>query len=202
MPQGRRHGLPGQTGQHRSPAVSPSCMALQTVTISCAMESTVSILLVDDRPENLLALESVLDLPQYRLVRANSGNEALRCFLQDNEFAVIILDVKMGGIDGFETAAMLRERERTRHIPIIFLTGHRHEPHQVLQGYSLGAVDYLFKPPDPVILRAKVAVFVELFKKNQALARQTTELTAAKQELETFCCIFAHDVRAPLRAIS
>ena len=116
------------------------------------MNSKVNILLVDDRPENLLALEAILSKPEYNLVKASSGQEALKCLVEAKEFAVIILDVKMAGMDGFETAAMLQQRDKTRHIPIIFLTAHGHDHEQVLQGYSLGAVDYLFNPPEPAII--------------------------------------------------
>src|SRR5688572_29687073 len=108
-----------------------------------AMNSKANILLVDDHPENLLALQAVLEHTEYNLVKATSGPEALRCLLQEDEFAVIVLDVQMDGMDGFQTAALLRERDKTRHTPIIFLTAHAKDTTRVLEGYSLGAVDYL-----------------------------------------------------------
>ena len=134
--------------------------------------SRAKILLVDDRPENLLALEAILQSLGHELVRAESGEEALKRLLHD-DFAVILLDVQMPGMDGFETAAHIKQRERTRHIPIIFLTAINREPSHAFRGYAAGAVDYLSKPFDPWVLRAKVAVFVELFEKNRQLAEQT-----------------------------
>ena len=113
------------------------------------------ILLVDDRPENLLALEAILSSLGQTLVRAASGEEALKALLAD-DFAVILLDVQMPGMDGFETAAHIKRRERTRDIPIIFLTAINREPQHAFRGYSAGAVDYLAKPFDPWVLRAKV----------------------------------------------
>jgi light-regulated signal transduction histidine kinase (bacteriophytochrome) len=165
------------------------------------MNSKVNILLVDDRPENLLALQTILEHPEYNLVKASSGPEALRCLLQEEEFAVVVLDVKMDGMDGFQTAAFLRERDKTRHTPIIFLTAYVGDTKRVLEGYSLGAVDYLFKPPEPAILRAKVAVFVELFKQRHDLRRQAAAVTATNEELESFCYAVSHDLRAPLRHV-
>jgi CheY-like chemotaxis protein len=134
------------------------------------------ILLVDDRPENLVALEAVLGALDQTLVRANSGEEALKALLAD-DFAVILLDVQMPGLDGFETAAHIKRRERTKDIPIIFLTAVSNGPHHTFRGYAAGAVDYLSKPFDPWILRAKVAVFVELHRKNQLLKEQSMLLT-------------------------
>lgn len=130
-----------------------------------------SILLVDDRPENLLALEAVLAPLNQHLVTAGSGEEALKHLL-DTEFALILLDVQMPGMDGFETAVQIKERPKTREIPIIFITAISQEPHHALRGYSAGAVDYLFKPFDPWALRTKVGVFTELHRKTKTLAEQ------------------------------
>ena len=122
-------------------------------------QQQVDILLVDDRAENLLALEAILEPLGQRLVRAQSGQDALRQLLE-RDFAVILLDVQMPGMNGFETAQMIKSRERTKFIPIIFLTAISKEEEYVFQGYSVGAVDYMFKPFQPAILRSKVQVFV------------------------------------------
>ncbi|MEY9848549.1 two-component system response regulator [Streptacidiphilus sp. MAP5-3] len=139
------------------------------------MVQKAKILLVDDRPENLLALEAILSALDQTLVRASSGEEALKALLND-DFAVILLDVQMPGMDGFETAAHIKRRERTRDIPIIFLTAINHGPHHTFRGYAAGAVDYISKPFDPWVLRAKVSVFVELYMKNCQLKEQAALL--------------------------
>jgi two-component system, sensor histidine kinase and response regulator len=139
-----------------------------------------SILLVDDQPENLLALEAVLEDLGENLVKASSGREALRCLL-NQDFAVILLDVQMPDLDGFETAALIRERQRSSYTPIIFLTAaHRNETH-VSHGYSLGGVDYILKPIEPEILRSKVAVFVELARKTELVRRQSELLRSIEK---------------------
>ena len=142
----------------------------------------VNVLLVDDRPENLLALEAILNSPSYNLVQANSGMEALRCLLHQ-DFAVILLDVQMPGMDGFETATLIRSRDRSRSTPIIFITAFSSNDTHVFKGYSLGAVDYLFKPLKPEILTSKVQVFVELFQKTVEVKQQATQLAAVNTEL-------------------
>ena len=139
-----------------------------------------SILVVDDEPKNLLAVEAVLGGLGGDIVTARSGREALRHLL-NRDFAVILLDVQMPELDGFQTAAIIRGRDRSRHVPIIFITAISKASEHVRLGYSLGAVDYVFKPFDPEILRAKVAVFVELWEKNQQIRRQAEQL--AEQEL-------------------
>ncbi|MBA2332774.1 MAG: response regulator, partial [Actinobacteria bacterium] len=142
--------------------------------------SKARILCVDDTPENLLALEAILEPLDQELVRAASGEEALRHLLGD-EFALILLDVQMPGLDGFQTADLIKQRERTRHVPIIFLTALSKDAENVFKGYASGAVDYLLKPFDPHMLRTKVAVFVELWQKNVELRRQSEQLR--EQEL-------------------
>jgi CheY-like chemotaxis protein len=140
------------------------------------------ILMVDDRPENLLALDAILHGLGYELVKATSGEEALKCLLTD-EFAVILLDVQMPGMDGFETATHIKQRERTRHVPILFLTAIDGEAHEAFRGYAAGAVDYLSKPFDPWVLRAKVAVFIELYERRRELVAQTEQL---RRDLASF----------------
>ena len=164
-------------------------------------EEKVNILLVDDDPKKLLALESVLADLNQNLVRARSGEEALRCLLQ-NDFAVILLDVKMPGMDGLETAALIRQRERSARASIIFVTSAYREDVHALKGYSAGAVDYITTPIVPKILKAKVAVFVELYGKTLEVERQAEQLRGLHQEMESFSYSVSHDLRAPLRAIS
>ncbi|MFC4533924.1 response regulator [Sphaerisporangium dianthi] len=139
------------------------------------MPERAKILLVDDREENLIALEAILSSLDVVAVRARSGEEALKALLSI-EFALILLDVRMPGMDGFETAAHIKRRERTRNIPIIFLTVVDSAPDYAFRGYAAGAVDYLTKPFDPWVLRAKVSVFVELYNMNRRLAEQAALL--------------------------
>ncbi len=133
-----------------------------------ALVDQVNILIVDDEPKNLTVLESILDDPSYRLVRANSGQEALLALMAD-EFAVLVLDVRMPGMTGFELAQIIKERKKTSRVPIIFLTAYYNEDQHILEGYGSGAVDYLHKPVNTAVLRSKVAVFAELFSKGRAL---------------------------------
>jgi signal transduction histidine kinase len=161
--------------------------------VAISLKKQVNILVVDDRDENLIALEAVLADPSYRLVRARSGREALKEVL-DQDFALILLDVVMPGVDGYETATLIRERPRSRQTPIIFLTANDFGVNYVFRGYTVGAVDYLVKPVPPDVLRSKVAVFVELFRRQEALrlgheqleeriAERTKELASANTAL-------------------
>lgn len=143
-------------------------------------EEKIKILLVDDRQENLLALAAILDNPEYEVIKALSGEEALKEVLRA-EFAVILLDVQMPGLDGFETAGMIRKRRKSRSVPIIFITAINKEEQYVYKGYVLGAVDYLFKPFDVDILRSKVAVFVDLFRKTRQLKAQARLLQESER---------------------
>src|SRR5438477_3886049 len=144
-------------------------------------DGRVSILLVDDRPEKLLALEAVLSDLDIHMVKANSGKEALRCLL-NQEFAVILLDVNMPGMDGFETASLIRQRKATADVPIIFITAFSDELH-VSRGYSLGAVDYILAPIMPEVLRTKISVFVDLYRKTEQVKCQAEWLRKRAAQL-------------------
>jgi len=146
-------------------------------------DERVNILLVDDQSANLLALESILADMDQNLVKAQSGRAALKALLEQ-EFAVILLDVQMPDLNGFETASLIRERDKSRDTPIIFLTAMSRNETNVFRGYELGAVDYIFKPFHPEVLRAKVSVFVELFRKREAIKRQAQELADLSRQNE------------------
>src|SRR5580692_303733 len=153
------------------------------------VEEPISILLVDDEPKNLAVLESVLDNPNYRLVRAESADRALLALIAE-EFALLILDIQMPDMNGFELAQMIKQRKRTASLPIIFLTAYYSEETHVVEGYSTGAVDYLHKPINPTILRSKVAVFAELYRKtrecnlaNRTLSAEVAERRRTQEEL-------------------
>src|SRR5438477_12608235 len=144
-------------------------------------DGKVSVLLVDDKPEKLLALEAVLEDLQQNIVRAYSGRDALRALLHQ-EFAVMLLDVNMPGLDGFETASLIRQRRRSEHTPIIFITAVSDTETHVSRGYSLGAVDYILAPILPDVLRTKVSVFVDLYKMTEQIKRQAERLRQMEAE--------------------
>ena len=144
----------------------------------------VKILIVDDRENNLLSMESILWQDGYTIVRANSGKEALKILLHDYDFTLILMDVEMPDLNGFETATMIYQREKLKHIPIIFITAHSYGDENLFKGYRAGAVDYIYKPIQPELLRVKVFVFVELYKKNHQLVAQEQKLVAINRSLE------------------
>lgn len=144
-------------------------------------QGTAKILLVDDRAANLVALEAVLGSLNQTLVRAGSGEDALRALLHD-DFALILLDAQMPGMDGFETATRIKARERTKDVPIIFLTANDFDTHLAYRGYAIGAADFLAKPFDPWLLRAKVQVFVDLWHASRKLSTQADLLRRSMAE--------------------
>jgi len=146
------------------------------------VDRRVKLLLVDDRPENLLALEAILEPLGQILISAHSGDEALKCVLQ-HDFAAILLDVQMPEMNGFDAAQIIKSREKSRFIPIIFLSAINKEDAYVFKGYTMGAVDYVFKPFNPDVLRSKVAVFVDLYLK-QGQLREQAELLAESERRE------------------
>jgi signal transduction histidine kinase len=142
------------------------------------------ILLVDDREDNLLSIEAILAPAGYQFVKANSGRRALKILLAEYDFALILMDVNMPNLNGFETAGLIYEREKLRNIPIIFITAHGHDEENAFKGYRTGAVDYIFKPINPELLRAKVSVFIELYRKNQQLLVQEQKLISINKSLQ------------------
>jgi len=142
------------------------------------------ILLVDDREDNLFSMETILEKDGYLFVKATSGRQALKILLKEYDFALILMDVKMPNLSGFETAELIYERERLKFIPIIFITANNYGEENIFKGYRAGAVDYIYKPINPDLLRAKVSVFVELYKKNHQLLAQEQKLKAININLQ------------------
>ena len=193
------------------------------------MGDAIKILIVDDKKENLLSLQVILADRGYEFVEATSGKDALRILLKNQDFAIILMDVQMPLMDGFETAELIRQSEKLKHVPIIFLTANMNTNEYIFKGYQSGAVDYMIKPLSPEILQAKVMVFTELFRKNQELRRKEEETHALNEiilktnkelamqyaaiekhaeelkkknmELDAFTYISSHDLQEPLRKI-
>jgi len=147
------------------------------------MKNTIPILVVDDRPANLVAIESVLTMPEYHLVMVQTAQEALLALL-DTEFAAVLLDVKMPDMTGFGLARLIKGRKLSHHLPIIFVSAHRKDGTDMMLGYEAGAVDYLIKPFDPMMLRAKVAVFAELYRHRTALKAEASTLRGENARLQ------------------
>ncbi len=143
----------------------------------------IKILLVDDNDNNLMSMEVVLEKEGYTFFKATSGKEALRILLREEDFSLILLDVKMPIMDGYETAELIYQRDKLKNIPIIFITAHDYEEAAMFKGYQAGAVDFIRKPFNPEILRSKVAIFAELYKKNQLLMRQEEKLQTINNDL-------------------
>jgi signal transduction histidine kinase len=142
------------------------------------------ILLVDDREDNLLSIETILEPGGYQFVKANSGRQALKALLNEFDFAMILMDVKMPNLNGFETAALIYEREKLKHIPIIFITANHYGEESMFKGYQYGAIDFILKPFNPDVLRAKVGVLIDLYRKNRLLFEQEQKLIVTNRNLE------------------
>jgi signal transduction histidine kinase len=144
----------------------------------------IKILVVDDREDNLFSIEAILEKDKYTIVRANSGRAALKILLQEHDFSLILMDVQMPELSGFETASIIYERDKLKDIPIMFITAHNYDEEFIFKGYKTGGVDYIYKPINPELLRVKVAVFVELYRKNQQLLQHERKLLAANRSLQ------------------
>ncbi|GGH80816.1 hypothetical protein HNQ91_005393 [Filimonas zeae] len=143
----------------------------------------IKILVVDDRPDNLLSIETILEKEDYHIVKANSGRAALKILLKEYDFSLILMDVQMPDMNGFETASLIYEREKLKNVPIIFITAHS-EDEAIFKGYKVGAVDFIYKPINPELLRVKVGLFVELYQKTQSLLAQETKLLTINASLQ------------------
>jgi len=176
------------------PPLSPSTSLPHAGRIKC--------LLVDDVRENLVALEALLQRDDIEILKAQSGPEALELLLDHADIALALLDVQMPDMNGFELAELMRGSERTRHVPLIFMTAGSREQNWQFKGYESGAVDFLYKPIDPHMLATKAQVFFELHRRKQALAHELQERTEALRINEMFMAVLSHDLRTPLMSIT
>lgn len=165
------------------------------------MTDKINVLAVDDVEQNLIAIEALIASPTVNVLKASSGNAALEILLT-HEVALALLDVQMPQMDGFELATLIRGSERTRGIPLIFLTAAAREPEKYFRGYDAGAVDFLYKPIDPAVLKSKVGIFVELYSQKIQLASQLKALEQALRLNEMFTAVLGHDLRNPLSAVA
>jgi signal transduction histidine kinase len=147
-------------------------------------KSDIKILVVDDREDNLFSIEAILEKDNYTIVKANSGRAALKILLSQHDFSLILMDVQMPDLNGLETATIIYERDKLKNIPIIFITAHDYDEDYVFKGYKMGGVDYIYKPINPQLLRMKVGVFVELYRKNSQLLLHEKKLLATNQSLQ------------------
>ncbi|MEO6613716.1 MAG: response regulator [Chitinophagaceae bacterium] len=147
-------------------------------------KSDIKILVVDDREDNLFSIEAILEKDNYTIVKANSGRAALKVLLNEHDFSLILMDVQMPDLNGFETATIIYERDKLKNIPIIFITAYSNDEDHVFRGYKMGGVDYIYKPINPDLLRVKVSVFVELYRKNRQLQQQESKLLSANSSLQ------------------
>ncbi|MEO7924807.1 MAG: response regulator [Chitinophagaceae bacterium] len=147
-------------------------------------KSDIKILVIDDRPDNLFSIEAILEKDNYTIVKANSGRAALKILLNEHDFSLILMDVQMPELNGFETATIIYERDKLKSIPIIFITAFSNDEDHIFRGYKMGGVDYIYKPIDPDLLRVKVSVFVELYRKNHQLQLQEKKLISANRSLQ------------------
>src|ERR1700754_1482177 len=144
----------------------------------------IKILVVDDREDNLFSIEAILEKDNYTIIKANSGRAALKILLQEHDFSLILMDVQMPDLNGFETATIIYERDKLKNIPIIFITAHDYDEDYIFKGYKMGGVDYIYKPINPDLLRVKVGVFVELYRKNHQLMQHEKKLLATNRSLQ------------------
>src|ERR1051326_1308832 len=155
-----------------------------TVVKDGIQKSDIKILLVDDREDNLYSIETIFEKDNYTIVKASSGREAPKVLLKEQDFSLILMDVQMPDLNGFETATIIYERDKLKNIPIIFITAFGYDEDYIFKGYKTGGVDYIYKPGNPEVLRMKVSVFVELYRKNQQLLQHEKRLLTTNRSLQ------------------
>lgn len=174
----------------------------RSANLDAQVAAPIKCLIVDDIAENLVALEALLQRDDLLVLKAQSGAQALELLLEHDDIALALLDVQMPEMTGFELAEIIRGRERTRHIPLIFVTAGTQNSDWQFKGYDAGAVDFLYKPIDPHMLLSKVEVFFTLHRQKRALARELAERTEALRINEMFMAVLSHDLRTPLTSVT